>query len=83
MRATASATQTFENTRPNMTPPLPASAEPMKKVQQLEHAVDHRVAERDQRVHAAEREPVDELLRQEPHRSTIAQATPSRPPAIA
>ena len=43
----------------------------VREVQQLEDPVDHRVAERDQRVDAPERQPVDELLNEEvpgPHR---------------
>ena len=35
------------------------------EVQELEDPVHHRVAKRDQRVHAAEREPVDQLLNEE------------------
>ncbi len=46
----------------------------MGEVQELEDPVDHRVAERDQGVDAAEREAVDELLDEEVHRDAAVTA---------
>ncbi|GAA0782628.1 hypothetical protein GCM10009108_25650 [Castellaniella ginsengisoli] len=41
----------------------------MGEVDQLEHPVDHRVAQGNQGIDAADRDPVDELLEDKVHRS--------------
>ena len=53
----------------------------VREVQQLQDPVDHRVAERDQGVDAAERQPVDELLHEEVpvHRSDLLTKNAVRP----
>ena len=40
----------------------------VREIDQPQHAVDHRVAERDERVDRAERETVDELLEERVHK---------------
>ena len=54
----------------------------MREIDQLDDAVDHRIAEGDDRIDAAKREAVDDLLQENIHAACLAVATRKRHPQV-